>query len=474
MATMRAVAVTFGMVLTCTRDSPDRDVVTNFRKLALRAHPDKPGGSAEQQQRLNEARANWEAARAEAKTAGRPKNTGADASSPSHKASSEGAVLMQVVVPASKGRKEYRLDSTAAMLTYMGFAPGLSQWGRFLGFVADRLKQWNVKHWGATLESTKEGIPHVHLMLQFHKRVDRTTSSFVFEGLRPNASATDHCGEGLCRKRMQPSIDRGFFYVWADKLGTYRDAGGQPCVAGNYTPCWTTGRLTYEVKGAWPEKLWKQRKLSTAAYKSYLYLTRDGVPGRVRNLNEVQEEESRLELQQELEENVKRVRSNPEVYRPFAENPQATTWLKLFEADKLRYPILMVLGASLSGKTEWSKSLFKVPLELKIADLGHFPDKLREFDRKKHDGIVLDDIRDLMFLADVQDKLQGKYDTLLEFASTPGGQCKYSKYLFKVPIVATANYSTKNLNFLETHDWLSKPGNRTVVHFSSSFADGGA
>ena len=51
---------------------------------------------------------------------------------------------------------------------------------------------------------------------------------------------------------------------------------------------------------------------------------------------------------------------------------------------------------------------------------------------------------------------------------------RYSKYLFKVPIVATANYSTKNLNFLETHDWLSKPGNRTVVHFSSSFADGGA
>ena len=51
---------------------------------------------------------------------------------------------------------------------------------------------------------------------------------------------------------------------------------------------------------------------------------------------------------------------------------------------------------------------------------------------------------------------------------------RYSKYLFKVPIVATANYSTKNLNFLEIHDWLSKPGNRTVVHFSSSFADGGA
>ena len=164
---MRAVAVTYGMVLTCNRDSPDRDVVTNFKKLALRAHPDKPGGSAEQQKRLNEARANWEAARAEAKTAGRPKTTNADANSSSQTPGSEVAVLMQVVVPASKGRTEYRLNSTAAMLTYMGFAPGLSQWGRFLGFVADRLKQWNVQHWGATLETTKEDIPHVHLMLQF-------------------------------------------------------------------------------------------------------------------------------------------------------------------------------------------------------------------------------------------------------------------------------------------------------------------
>ena len=45
LATMRAVALTFGMVLTCNRDSTDREVVTNFRKLALRVRPDRPGGS---------------------------------------------------------------------------------------------------------------------------------------------------------------------------------------------------------------------------------------------------------------------------------------------------------------------------------------------------------------------------------------------------------------------------------------------
>ena len=90
LATMRAVAVTFGVVLTCNRDSPDRDVLTNFRKLALRAHPHKPGGSAEQQKRLNEARASWEAARAQTRTAGRPKNTHTDGGSHADKPSSEG------------------------------------------------------------------------------------------------------------------------------------------------------------------------------------------------------------------------------------------------------------------------------------------------------------------------------------------------------------------------------------------------
>ena len=57
LATMRAAAVMFGLTMSCNRDSPDKDVVTVFRKLALRAQPDQPGGSTEQQQRLNYARA---------------------------------------------------------------------------------------------------------------------------------------------------------------------------------------------------------------------------------------------------------------------------------------------------------------------------------------------------------------------------------------------------------------------------------
>ena len=218
--------------------------------------------------------------------------------------------------------------------------------------------------------------------------------------------------------------------------------------------------------GAWPEKLWKQRKLSNQVYRDYLFKTRDGVVGRKRNLDAVQEEEDRLEIAAEIDATTSRIRSNPALYRPFPELPEVSAWLRRFADDALRYPVLLLLGPSMCGKTEYANSLFRKPLELKIGPLLHFPDKLRSFDRRQHDGLVLDDVRDLRFLTENQDKIQGKYNVELEFGITPGGQCKYEKYLFRVPIVATINHSTLNLQFLDNHDWLGKEGNRVVVYFN--------
>ena len=160
-----------------------------------------------------------------------------------------------------------------------------------------------------------------------------------------------------------------------------------------------------------------------------------------------------------MEANKRRLRSNPAVYRTFPVVPLAQDWLAAFQEDRLRYPLLVVLGASHTGKTEWAKSLFRQPLELKVGSLLVFPESMRAFDRTVHDGIILDDVRDLGFLAEHQDKLQGKYDVQVEFATTPGGTCAYKKYLFAVPIAVTVNHSTRNLDYLETHDWLKQASN---------------
>ena len=108
------------------------------------------------------------------------------------------------------------------------------------------------------------------------------------------------------------------------------------------------------------------------------------------------------------------------------------------------------LGPSRKGKTEWAKSLFKHPLELKIGSLTFFPDSLRAFKRGFHDRLILDDVRDLQFVVDNQEKLQGKCDCFVEFGSTAGGTCAYHLDLFGIPVVATINFSTKNL--LDAHD----------------------
>ena len=127
----------------------------------------------------------------------------------------------------------------------------------------------------------------------------------------------------------------------------------------------------------------------------------------------------------------------------------------------------MVLGGSLRGKTEWAMSLFRCPLLLRVGALEHFPAGMRKFSRYKHDGLVLDDVRDMEFLSAHQEQLQGKYSAAVEFASTPGGTCSFSRYLFAVPTVVTVNLSTKNLQYLERHDWLGRPGNRVVVTLPS-------
>lgn len=232
---IRTLASTYNVIVDCTRDATDREVLASFRKVALQTHPDR-GGNTTDQQKLNDARAAWDELRRQKTAAGRPKR-GTQAQPQS------GSIFLPVgVVPGKKGRPEYRVNAPAALFTYMAFDGGLGQWERFCDFVGRSLRRWGVKHWCATLETTKEGKGHTHLMLQFSRKVDRTTAAFVFEGICPNARSTDLCGDGLCRKRMQLSIDRGFYYVWVDKKGTLRDDAGNPCVRGNYAPVWTDER----------------------------------------------------------------------------------------------------------------------------------------------------------------------------------------------------------------------------------------
>ena len=223
---------------------------------------------------------------------------------------------------------------------------------------------------------------------------------------------------------------------------------------------WADAISRYQVFGKWCESLWRQRKLSHGKYEEYLFLTRDGVVSRKRNLDAVKEKERQAIEKDERAAATHRVKT---AFAPFDPVPEACARLELFAHECDRYPILIVVGPSRSRKTEWAKSLFLKPLQLDVGTLDHFPDGMREFDRKVHDGIILDDLRDFNFLVHHQEKIQGKVDRVVAFAETPSGGYAYRRWLWRVPIVVTANFTTKSPELLDTDDFLSNPENRVVV-----------
>ena len=456
---LRTLGVAFACHVPVTRDSPEQEVKAAFRQLARKVHPDKPGGCQEDFQRLSAAHDAWvEAVRGRGKT-GRP---------PKARDNEDGVA---VVLPEEKQQKlAFRVQAQAVLLTYQGIDAclclALSCWTRFLDFVRGNLRDWGVKYWTATLETNKDGKHHLHLMLDFWKKIDRAVCFFEFEGCRPNARTNDLLGEAWCGKRWRVSVDRGHFYVWANKKGTVRDKAGNLCVAANYEPAWTSATERYDVRAEWPEKLWKAYKLDDRVYyDEYLFLCKDKLLSKKRNFETWRAWHRAQELNTAIEQRTQRIRSDRSLYQPFGKVPQAEDYLALFKQQAMRYPVLLVHAPSYAGKSEWAVSLFERPLYLEIGALGLWPPGMKQLDRRVHDGLVLDDLRDLEFIHANQEKLQGKYNRPVTLFNTPGGELAYTVDLYRLPIVFTINNSTKNLGYLASHDFCKRKDNVRLLCF---------
>ena len=278
-----AAARVYGVAVEVTRESRDDIVEKAFKKVCLKAHPDKGGDTASFQE-LQSARDHWLSVKRKAQNPPPCGQAGTD--------------LLQAQPEAQAGA--FAVRSAGILLTYQKTF-GLEGWSSFCDWVRKNLKLWKVRYWCATLETCADGTHHAHLMLQFFSAGKRLVSLFWYDGLKPNATTNDLCGAGRSGQKFQQSLDRAFFYVFADKLGTARDAAGKPCVDGNYFPAWTAAVNKYQVLGKWPETLWKQYKLSHEVYEEYLYKARDGVTARKRNLDACQQREVSQAAQAEIE-----------------------------------------------------------------------------------------------------------------------------------------------------------------------------
>ena len=147
-----ALAKRYELLFTVNRDSSTEQLAKAYRKLLLKAHPDK-GGRKVDFQKLQQAKETWDAVRKGPVNQGGRPTTGADAG----------------VLACQRRCKEYRVCATLVLLTYNGFADK-KQWKRFVVFVRGSLKKWGVKRWGATLEACETEGLHTHLVLQLPRR----------------------------------------------------------------------------------------------------------------------------------------------------------------------------------------------------------------------------------------------------------------------------------------------------------------
>ena len=475
----------YGADVTVDRSSAAQEVSRAFRKVSLRVHPDKPGGNLAAFQNLSAAHDAWAELEKRRAPAGRraqeqPKPKGGPAGrhprpKPSHAKREHGSTTSAPAPPllpleAAAGKRVHRVRGRALLLTYQGIDAceelALQCWARFLDFVMERLRMWGVNHWTATMETNQNGKHHLHLMLDFHDGIDRCARYFSFEGRCPNAATSDLLGVGWSRsKQWQMSVDRGHFYVWADKKGTVRDGSGRQCVAGNYKPAWSGAKEKYAVRAEWPENLWKAYKLTDVCYSKYLFLCKDKLVAKKRNFDTFQSWQRSRDLAQVIEQRTAKIRRDPSLYEPFGRVALAEDFLALFTQVAMRYPVLLVHAPSRAGKSEWAVSLFKNPLYLEIGVQGLWPARMKELDRGVHDGLVLDDLRDLNFLHENQEKLQGKYNRPITLFNTPGGELACTVDLYRLPIVFTINNSTRNLDYLEAHDFCKRRENVRVLCF---------
>ena len=133
------------------RESPDKDVERAYKRVLLKAHPDK-GGSNEHTQKLTDAKAEWDAARSSRGGGNVPSNGGSNNASSAQQSPGGGSANSNIVTKNAPAG--YEFWSSAVLLTYHKVRD-LPQWERFTHNVADSLQKWGVRYWCATLETCK-------------------------------------------------------------------------------------------------------------------------------------------------------------------------------------------------------------------------------------------------------------------------------------------------------------------------------
>ena len=367
----------------------------------------------------------------------------------------------QVLLP------NFRIHSTAFMLTYNSKDFTRSTWAPFREFVVAAAASLGAAFWAATLELTpgRAGVGvteriHAHAYVMWTDGVgyqSRNTDAFVFQGGRPRVDA---CHGWERQGRFRVAALHGLWYVSVVKEGTL-EADSNLRVFHDYEP-----------RASWLRGLWNRHKLSNDRFLELSSMFRTGHLQRKRDVEAVAQDEryaavkahvARQRLQQEA----------AGILRPVRHFPTVEEFVALFDGRVLfRRPLLVIVGGTNLGKSMLAEHVLGrvgaslgVPgfVEVTVEDDHHLD--FHDFRVEKHAGVLLDGVADAGILKRHREILQGRAKQSYG-ARSATMMYAYPFTLAERAVVVTMDLGAANLDMFRTDHWLRDPQNVMLLRLA--------
>ena len=158
---------------------------------------------------------------------------------------------------------------------------------------------------------------------------------------------------------------------------------------------------------------------------------------------------------------------------PYKKFPQVTAWENSILEVCFRWKVLALCADSAAGKSNFAESLFENPYCLTVEDSDHLD--LKNFDRDKHDGIVLDNVNSWGQLLSWRAVLQAR-NAKFKGGTSATNMYAWSKYLYGVPFVATVDFDAPDAYLIDESSpwqstWLMKNTVRVCLSQGETFYD---
>ena len=111
-----------------------------------------------------------------------------------------------------------------------------------------------------------------------------------------------------------------------------------------------------------------------------------------------------------------------------------------------RWQLLVLTADSASGKSTFAESLFSDPFVVTVEDAEHLD--LKQFDRAKNDGIVLDNVNSWGQLLKWRALLQAR-NAKSKGGQSPTNAFAYLQYLYGIPVVATVDLDAPDKHLVD-------------------------